>query len=93
MGPLDFKFPSLLTRWQQLAVPNFSGTEDKTAAGMVVVEELARMVMGADTGVPLVSREASTIGKAIVLGITLCDRGKGNKRWAGCLRKPGRQHQ
>lgn len=48
------------------------------------------MVTGADTGVPLVSREASTAGKPVILNITLWDRGKRNK-WAGWLGKPGRQ--
>lgn len=47
--------------------------------------------MGVDTGVPLVPREASTIGTPIVVDITVCDRGKRNEKWAGCLRKPGRQ--
>lgn len=77
------KFSILLTRWQQLAVPSFRGAEDKTATGLVAVEGLARLVTGAHAGIPLVSRQASTVGKPIGLDITLCDRGKRNEKWAG----------
>lgn len=75
------KFPALLTRGQHLAVPSFRGAEDKTATGPVVVQGVTSVVVGADTGVPLVSGQASTMGRPIVLDTALCDR-------EGCLRKP-----
>lgn len=79
LGPLVSKFPTLLTRWQQLAVAGFSRAEDQTAAGPVVVGGLAGRMMGADAGVPLVPREASTIGLPIVVAVTLCGRGRGQE--------------
>lgn len=59
-------------RWQQLAVPGFCRAEDQTTTGPVVVRHLAGLVMGADTGVPLVPREASAMAVAFVVDITLC---------------------
>lgn len=80
MGPLLFTFSTLLTRWQQLAVPGCRRAEDQTATGPVVVGGLAKLVAGADAGIPLVSRQAGTIGKPIRLDFTLCNRGKGRGR-------------
>lgn len=71
------KFPTFLTRWQQLAVPGFRMAEDKAATRLVVLGALTRRVMEADAGVPLVAREASTIEIPLVVDITLCDREKG----------------
>ena len=79
-GPLVFTFPTLLTRWQQLAVPGFSRAEDKAATRPVLEGGLAGTVMGADAGVPLVPREASTVATPLVGDTALCDRGKGDKK-------------
>lgn len=91
LGPLLFKFSTLLTRWQHLAVPSCRRAEGQTATGPVVVGGLAKLVTGADAGIPLVSRQAGTIGKPIRLDITLCNGGKGEGEGAGCLGKPARQ--
>lgn len=77
--------PTLLTRWQQLAVPGFHGAEDKAATRLVLEVGLAGIVMGADTGVPLVPRQAGTIATPILVDLTLCDRGKGSEKWVDCL--------
>ena len=92
LGPVVSKFSTLLTRWQQLAVPSFRRAEDETAAGLVVVGGLARIVTRADTGVLLVPSQASTVGKPIGLGGALCDR-EGSEKGAGCLRRPPGQDQ
>lgn len=80
LGSLVSTFPTFLTRWQQLAVPGFCRAEDQTTTGPVVVRHLAGLVMGADTGVPLVPREASAMAVAFVVDITLCGRGRAKRR-------------
>lgn len=65
---------------------------DLTTTGPVVVRHLAGLVMGADTGVPLVPREASAMAVAIVVDITLCGRGRAKRR-AGCVSQPGSQDE
>lgn len=71
-------------------MPSFRRAEDETAAGLVGVGGVARIVMGAGAGVPLVSGQASTVGQPIGLGGALCDR-EGSEKGAGCLRRPPRQ--
>ena len=79
-GLLVSKFPALLTGWQQLAVPDFSRVQDKTATRPVLDGGLTGLVMAADAGVPLVPREASTVAAPVVGDIALCDRRKGNEK-------------
>lgn len=73
-----------------MVVFGFSRVEDKIVIRLVVVGGLVRMVMGVDIGVLLVFREVSIIGIFIVVDIIVCDRGKRNEKWVGCLRKLGR---
>lgn len=62
--------------------------EDKTATRlMVLMLQVAGKVTGADTGIPLVPREARTVAVPHVVDITLCDRER--EREVGRLRKPG----
>lgn len=79
-GLLVSKFPALLTRWQQLAVPGFSRAQNKTATRPVLDGGLTGLAMAADAGVPLVPREASTVAAPVVGDIALCDRRKGNEK-------------
>lgn len=78
------KFPNLLTRWQQLAVPGFRRAEDQTATGPAAAGTPAGTATGADAGVPLVPREAGTVGAAIVVDITLWGKRRGQEVGSLC---------
>lgn len=70
-----FKFLTLLTRWQQLAVTRNRPVEPATYTGISFWPVApAVWVKGAKRGVPLVARVASAEASPVVVSMTLCDQ-------------------